>query len=382
MIDIEKFKDRIKILELKLLKDDIDLTKIKGTDKIDFIDNNGYKYSLNTGNINVIVRRKTSPNIFFGGNPFYYDNINNYLKLNNLHIKLVSKEIKNAISNCEWRCEKHNYTFIANWNKIKTNNTLCPICGKERFHDNRAYSTEEIKEKAKKFDIEILEDKYINNETKMKFICNKHKDKGVQYKTWGQMITKKCPCIYCSKEDTLQKIRKSNEDFQQEFYKIHGDKYELLSEYVDSKTKVKIKCNKCGHVFESRTNHLLEGHGCPNCVKSKGEERVEVILKNKNIYYIREYRFDECIGIKKKMPFDFYLPNNNTCIEYQGKQHYTPMKYFGGEEGFKKQQINDNLKRKYCKENNIKLIEIPYWDFNKIEDYIDEIKEISQQFNK
>ena len=221
--------------------------------------------------------------------------------------------------------------------------------------------------------MEILEDKYINNETKMKFICNKHKDKGVQYKTWGQMITKKCPCIYCSKEDTLQKMRKSNEDFQKEFYKIHGDKYELLSEYVDSKTKVKIKCNKCGHVFESQSNHLLEGHGCPNCVKSKGEERVEVVLKNKNIYYIREYRFDDCIGIKKKMPFDFYLPNNNTCIEYQGKQHYTPMEYFGGEEGFKKQQINDNLKRKYCKENNIKLIEIPYWDFNKVEDYINNI---------
>ena len=86
MIDIEKLKNKIKILGLKLLKDDIDLTKIKGTDKIDFIDNNGYKYSLNTGNINVIVRRKTSPNIFFGGNPFYYDNINNYLKLNNSYL--------------------------------------------------------------------------------------------------------------------------------------------------------------------------------------------------------------------------------------------------------------------------------------------------------
>ena len=58
------------------------------------------------------------------------------------------------------------------------------------------------------------------------------------------------------------------------------------------------------------------------------------------------------------------------------------MEYFGGEEGFKSQKIRDNIKRDYCKKNNIILIEIPYWDFDILEDYIDEIKEISQQFNK
>lgn len=60
------------------------------------------------------------------------------------------------------------------------------------------------------------------------------------------------------------------------------------------------------------------------------------------------------------MPFDFYLPNNNICIEYQGKQHYQIIDYFGGEKGFEDRQRNDNIKKEFCKTNNIPLLEIQY----------------------
>jgi hypothetical protein len=60
------------------------------------------------------------------------------------------------------------------------------------------------------------------------------------------------------------------------------------------------------------------------------------------------------------LSFDFYLPNERICIEYNGQQHYKSCDIFGGEEGFEKQQIRDNIKRQYCKDNGIKLIEIPY----------------------
>lgn len=77
-------------------------------------------------------------------------------------------------------------------------------------------------------------------------------------------------------------------------------------------------------------------------------------------------------SLKKIRPlkFDFAIFDNKDtlkyAIEYQGQQHYEPVKYFGGKDSFVKQQKYDEEKRKYCKENNIQLIEIPYWDFAKI----------------
>lgn len=73
--------------------------------------------------------------------------------------------------------------------------------------------------------------------------------------------------------------------------------------------------------------------------------------------------------------FDFAVfdddGNLDFLIEYQGRQHYEPSSKFGGKRGFYQQQFNDNKKRRFCKLHNIKLIEIPYWDENKIDyDYI------------
>ena len=57
------------------------------------------------------------------------------------------------------------------------------------------------------------------------------------------------------------------------------------------------------------------------------------------------------------LSFDFYVPQYNTCIEYQGVQHYKPVERFGGEEQFAIQQEHDELKRKYAKNNNFDLLE-------------------------
>jgi hypothetical protein len=163
-----------------------------------------------------------------------------------------------------------------------------------------------------------------------------------------------------------EKTRKSHEQFEKELKDIHGDKYKLLSKYDGAINKVLVHCNKCGENFETKAGHLLEGHGCPNCNKSKGEEKVKVYFDDNNINYIREFRFNDCVGINKKLPFDFYLEKYNLCIEYQGQQHFKPVEIFGGQKQFETQQINDNIKRQYCKENNIDLLEIAYWDYNNV----------------
>lgn len=111
------------------------------------------------------------------------------------------------------------------------------------------------------------------------------------------------------------------------------------------------------------------------CTTSKGENRICKLFEQYNIEYKKQYSFND-LKDNKVLRFDFAVFNKNKLsylIEYQGIQHYEENTFFGGKEQFIKQQKHDEEKRKYCKENNIQLIEIPYWDFAKINlDYLKE----------
>ena len=76
------------------------------------------------------------------------------------------------------------------------------------------------------------------------------------------------------------------------------------------------------------------------------------------------------------MPFDFYLPDYNTCIEYDGELHYKAVDYFGGDDALMNTKCRDEIKTQYCKENNIKLIRIPYWEFDNIEEILNRELEV------
>ena len=130
------------------------------------------------------------------------------------------------------------------------------------------------------------------------------------------------------------------------------------------------KCN-CGNIVSVLGMNLKSGNtiSC-GCIRSKGESRIKNILFSLDISFIQQKTFNN-LKYKDNLRFDFFLPEYNTCIEYQGEQHYKAVEYFGGEQSFKENQIRDNIKREWCKDNNIKLIEIPYTDFNKLNaDYI------------
>ena len=92
-------------------------------------------------------------------------------------------------------------------------------------------------------------------------------------------------------------------------------------------------------------------------------------LKNKNIGFVDQKIFENCKNIKH-LKFDFYLPRYNICIEYDGKQHFESIKFFGGEKTYKYMEINDKIKNIYCKNNNIRLLRIKYTEYNKIEDIV------------
>lgn len=159
--------------------------------------------------------------------------------------------------------------------------------------------------------------------------------------------------------------------FKQEFIEslkidVIGKKFGFLtvvSEVFDNTKKrrmVKCRCD-CGKETIAAISDLTSGHtmSCGCMRQSKGEMLVEKILKKHQVKYETQKRFDDCFN-KKKLPFDFYLPDSNICIEYQGEQHYRPVKYWGGLQTFKIYQKNDFIKKEYCNRNNIQLLCLPY----------------------
>lgn len=177
--------------------------------------------------------------------------------------------------------------------------------------------------------------------------------------------------LSCLQKMIERSPKKTQDEFINELMKIN-DKIIPLGVYTKGTDKMNFKCSICGNIWKAKIGHVLLGEsGCPHCRKSKGEQRVERYLKNNNIEYITQYTFEDCKDISY-LPFDFYLPKYNVCIEYDGEQHTRPA---FGEKSFVKTILHDGMKNNYCKWNNINLIRIPHTDFNKIEIILNKLVE-------
>ena len=165
-----------------------------------------------------------------------------------------------------------------------------------------------------------------------------------------------------------------DKDFVEQEILKYGSTLLNKNEYIGCMDKnLKITCPDCGKVFITSYYAFMKHNGqrCPECtnVESHGEYEVRMFLEQNGINYIPQYRFNDC-KYKNTLPFDFYLPDYNVLIEYDGEQHYKPVNWGCDkderEKLFKLTQIRDQIKTEYCKNNNIKLIRIPYYDFNNI----------------
>ena len=154
-------------------------------------------------------------------------------------------------------------------------------------------------------------------------------------------------------------VRKTTRKFIQECNLIHDFKYDYdKTDYIKNQIKVIITCPIHGDFTQTPLSHL-QGSGCPNCNESKGEKDIAKFLDKHNVSYYRQHKFDDCKNIFS-LPFDFYIPSMRICIEFDGKQHYEPISFFGGAESFNKLKTNDKIKNDYCEENYINLIRIKY----------------------
>lgn len=159
----------------------------------------------------------------------------------------------------------------------------------------------------------------------------------------------------------------------------YGNEYTLLSDEVkNNRDVIIILHNVCKKEFETTSNRIININiTCSHCKPSgsKGEMEIGRLLKQNSINFIREYTFDDCRH-KSILFFDFAIFDHNDSliglIEFDGKQHFEPIDFFGGLEGFKTNKIRDGIKNNYCKKNNIPLIRIPYWEEDSIEVYVND----------
>lgn len=171
--------------------------------------------------------------------------------------------------------------------------------------------------------------------------------------------TKSCGCLW------LESISDANtkdwtgcvSDYGVEF--LHQDHMNASGQWL-----WKCRCGICGNTFTALPAKVNNGHitSCGCRIQSSGEEYIKRLLEDYNISFIPQYKFDNC-KLKYALRFDFAITSNNQIlglIEYDGKQHFEPIEFFGGEDGFKKTQERDEIKNTYCKLHNIPLLRLPY----------------------
>lgn len=275
--------------------------------------------------------------------------------------KLLSTEYINSDKKLLLLCECGEEFEVAFKHFKFSNQRQCKKCGYKNGTRKQSYSQEEfvniVKERLGE-DYAIL-GQYKNSKTKIKMF---HKTCGREYEQMAGKIIQGQRCSHC-----FANKKRALEEVQQEVKNICGNSIKAIG--YNGSEEVILQC-ECGAKFTRPMTEIRKNKGafCFSCKSSSGARLIEHFLKNNNIDYMREYKFEDCY-YKKSLPFDFYIPKYNTLIEFDGEQHFRPLKHWGGEDKFKEIQLRDNIKNKYCLDNNIKLIRISY----KQEDKIDKI---------
>jgi len=250
-------------------------------------------------------------------------------------------------------CPEHG-TFSIRPDLFLQERMRCPKCN-DKINSKSKFIEKSKEVHNNRYDYSLVE--YKNTSIKVKIICPEH---GIFKQTpHNHLSGNKCP--RCSNNQKL-----TNNQFIEKSNGIHNDKYDYsLIRYKNTDTKVKIICPEHG-VFEQKPSIHLSGCGCPFCKESKGEKRIKDILQKLDVCFIQQYKNKECKN-KNCLPFDFFIPDENLAIEYDGIQHFKERDFFGGKKYFEYTIKNDKIKNKYCKENDIDILRIPYYEYNNIE---------------
>lgn len=274
-----------------------------------------------------------------------------------IHTKIVCRH-----NNC-------GYEWTVTPNSFLSKKSRCPKCANN-------FTTKKTNDEFVKEIYNLVGNEYTflakYKSSRSKLLC-RHEKCGYEWRiTPNHFLCLNNRCPQCANKDKT----KTNEQFTKEVYDLIGDEYIFLEGYINNQIKIKCKHDRCKTEWDVTPSAFLQGSRCPQCAKniSQGEQLIERVLDSKNIKYYKQHTFNDCRN-KHVLQFDFCLPEYSLLIEYDGEQHFEPIDFAGKGEEWAKERFeytkqNDNIKNQYCKENNIPLLRIPYWDFDNIEDIL------------
>lgn len=247
--------------------------------------------------------------------------------------------------------------------------------GLEPFNISNPFTLENIFlwVKNNKPEFEIVSNEYTGAyDRNISVFCDRCKN--IFKSNWNSISNKKnYGCPYCANKIITNENSLSlcyPELMEEWDYEKNGEPSKFFSH---SNISVWWICKKCGINFKQIVNdRTTSGNGCSACSESKGEKRIREFLIKNNLNFKTEHIFSDCY-YRRGLPFDFIVDvyNEVICIEYDGILHYKDK--FNNSKEFNECKKRDRIKTKYCKDNGIKLIRIPYWDFKNIEKILTEV---------
>lgn len=283
-----------------------------------------------------------------------FDDVKSLVESRNF--ELLDNFYINTRTKMNLKCQK-NHVFAMSVDNIRKG-CNCPKCiGVAKP------TLDEIRDYVNQFNYELIDEVYINNSTKLNFRCeNNH----IYSARWCQFKRgQRCPYCKGNKKYSIEEVEQY----------ITSKGYQLVSkEYKGAHMKLELICPN-QHEYMCSFHNFLSGKRCSLCNKiSKGEEEIKKVLNELNINFKFQYVFHDCKRIFN-LPFDFYLEDYNIAIEYDGEQHFHPVDFAGKGEEWANEQLmkvreRDAIKDEYCRNNNIKLIRIPYYEFKNIKNII------------
>jgi len=292
-----------------------------------------------------------------------YNFVKQYIKKNG--DELISKKYINAKSKLLFKCGKCKKIIDMSWDSYQKG-CRCRLCsGRTKF------SYDEIKLYVNNAGDELISNLYINCRTKLQIKCGRCKK---IYKIAFCGFINGNRCQSCGIKSTSDKSRLKIK-FVKDYIKRCKDK--LMSGYINNYTNLDIQCNKCKKTYKMRFSDFQRGKRCICDHLSMGERKIKKYLTDNNISFNMQKSFAGCKN-KQKLRFDFYLEDKDILIEFDGMQHFKPIKIFGGEKTFYKACRNDIIKNIFCIKKNKKLLRVCCKDIKNIskilDDYLNDYK--------
>jgi hypothetical protein len=278
------------------------------------------------------------------------------------HVRLVSEYV-NARTHADFECLTCGYRFNKIPHSIGAQKIPCQMCMEE---DKRARHRASVKDKFDKRFKELGLDKtfeiveypeLIKYSTDFIHIpCGKTVHTSLQ--NLSRIVkTGTSGCQYCSniyrhtEEDVLDYMRENRPNFT--LNKVYMKNHHMF---------VNITHEKCGNKLDVQYNAFMRGYGCKHCKESGGEEMIAYMLDELGVKYEQEKTFDiPNVGVRR---LDFYLPELDIVIEYDGRQHYEPTELWGGMDYLTKVKQKDDQTNKFFQTLSTDLYRIPYYVLN------------------